>query len=139
LIFLLADPTTDCRETILFTNDIRCADIVSLQNRANELRDVDFNWTAGYAGRVLAIDASLGLKQRLLFVKSYCYLAEVSASRERQLARHFLTGCFGCSFYSGVFNCHSCDHSILSSRLHPRIEITIAWNAESRELDQSFE
>src|SRR4029450_186957 len=65
LIFLLADPTTDCRETILFTNDIRCADIVSLQNRANEMRDVDFNWTAGNAGRVLAIDASLSLEQRL--------------------------------------------------------------------------
>jgi len=57
LILLLAHATADGREAVLFTNDIGCTEIISLQNRPNEMWDVDFNRTAGYAGRIFAIDA----------------------------------------------------------------------------------
>jgi hypothetical protein len=62
LILLLAHTSADCREAVFFTNDVGCAEIVLLQNRANKVRDIDFNRTTGYASRIFAINAPLGLQ-----------------------------------------------------------------------------
>ena len=41
-------------------------EVVAIQNRLDEMRYVYLNRTAGYADRVLAVDAPLSFKQRLL-------------------------------------------------------------------------
>jgi hypothetical protein len=77
------------------------------------MRDIDLDRAAFYAGRVLAVYASLSFEQCLLFGEANRYFAKVPDSRARQLARHSLSRRFRRPLDRDL---HSYSHSPISVR-----------------------